>query len=179
MKERELEDWICQNPVTAFGLGTQIIDRQVVLPNGVLDVLAWDWRILAIELKVRRLAVADVSQVLRYVGDLADILRGAAGLCPYDYGTKEFDRWNHYYCIDQLDQNGSCPIMPILVGAGLTEKVMAAAIGARCEVFSWNYSIRHGFTLTHEMPMGEQQLKYRPRWLSNLKTKIDSAISGD
>jgi len=178
MNERGFEDWLVANPEQVFGKGVEILGRQVALPNGILDVLAWDeGSILVIELKASRLKPQDVAQVLRYAGDIGNILRHEGASCPFEYGTPQFDRWIAYYCIEQQDNLGGCAIEPVLIGRHADEKVMAAASGAACSLYTWGITAQGHLYVDHQMLKGEHRIPNTPRWFASLLNKIDTAIN--
>lgn len=181
MRERDLEDWICNNPKSIHE-DVEILGRQVVLPNGILDILAWDGNILVIELKARSLQSKDVAQVLRYAGDIGDMLRAKfsqVGPCPYPFGTPQFQQWVEYSCMGQHDPLASCAIEPVLIGPKLDDRVIATAAGAGCTIFLWKYGPPTYATLQieHFMPAGKYQPEYEPIWLSILFDKIQETMN--
>lgn len=111
LKERDIEDFICQNPESiSDGLDVRIIGNQVRLPHGRLDILAVIGdNVAAIELKSRPLRANDLVQVLRYTFDLR--------------------KWAH--------DKGSDPqaVTPVLVGLGAEYDLLLAASAINMQVF--------------------------------------------
>lgn len=87
--EKSLEDWICAFPSWCEGLSfRKIIDRQVRVPSGIIDVLAlgsgiqWDdsWSpdvstLYVVELKKGTITHSTVTQCLRYMTDIKKTLQ--------------------------------------------------------------------------------------------------------
>jgi hypothetical protein len=156
--EKQLEDWICQNPEKALWYGTSIIDRQVGLPHGILDVLAYDGHTLVIELKARKLQERDIGQVLRYTHDvlhglqqigrndcpIADsaysFLPDAECTFPSRQAAYEHLHYYHLHGYDSVQPGfyGDVPIIPVLIGTGADESLLAASRAANITVLTWH-----------------------------------------
>lgn len=145
ISEKQLEDFVCKHPEYMLWNEVEIIDRQVRLPHGILDVLACDGRALVIELKVRVIKEKDVGQVLRYAYDVgAEIRRLGAIENPMDYftlgmgkATKFHNLWIEYHGMSITDYNA---VVPVLIGPDITLNAKVAAAGAGIEVFLWEYN---------------------------------------
>lgn len=144
ISEKQLEDFVCKHPEYMLWNEVEIIDRQVHLPHGILDVLACDGRALVIELKARTIEEKDVGQVLRYAYDVgAEIRRFGAIEDPMNYFTLEMDKavkfrdlWIDYHGLSVTE---FAPVVPILMGPYITLHARVAAAGAGVEVFLWKY----------------------------------------
>lgn len=142
--EKQLEDFICKHPEYMMWEGVEIIDRQVHLPHGVLDILAFDGRTLVVELKARTIKEKDIGQVLRYTYDVrVEIERFGAFEDSMSYFTLEndradrfFDLWGEYH---GLTLSGHDRIAPVLIGPGITLNAKVAAIGSGIEIIIWKY----------------------------------------
>jgi hypothetical protein len=175
--ERDLEDYVCEHPREAFGTTAEILGRQVRLPNGVLDVLAWDHydgSIIVAELKARPLAGADVGQVARYAGDVGDILRwvGSRWVKPGSEAPAAISRFYHYFAMGQTDSSETCAIVPTLIGASITDKVLASIIGARGQAITWHRE-KGQLTFTPALPFGMARPHWdKDGWLRRLLVRI-------
>jgi hypothetical protein len=162
IKEKQLEDWLVAEPEKALWEGVKILERQVRLPHGVLDVLAHDDEsIIAIELKARPIKPEDISQLFRYVYDIHSAIScfGADGrkypfrqprfLRPPKYPPLTFASVEEAVKAEIYDhRNGigdwssaypvTC-IKPVLFGPSIERLAHTAALGAGIWVYSWSY----------------------------------------
>lgn len=141
INERQLEDFICKNPEYSLWEGVEVIGRQVSLAHGRLDILAWDGsQTLVIELKARAIQEKDVGQVLRYRRDIESGLdRIGVREYPEDVTLrpKLFNElWTERHGLSTI---GRYAISPILIGANIDSKTLAAARGGEILVILWRY----------------------------------------
>lgn len=134
MREKELEDHICEAPETLFGTGAEILGRQVQLPHGVADIIVWVHKTLVVELKTRPLKDQDIGQVLRYIYDVRQALKAIVYLheLPHysEFSFKESiysSEAGHYHGLSGMRDDG---ITGCLVGPSVPEKVLVAAQAA-------------------------------------------------
>jgi len=157
ISEQELENRLCENP-NALQDGLCIIERQVPLPYGILDILGYRRGHKIIELKARPLKEQDVGQVLRYTHDVQEILlRTAVQRCPVRLAnfqtstgtvqlvsTKEDEHFRHIYFTamgysESQSEHIPALISPILIGPSADNKIVAAAHAANIEIYLWNF----------------------------------------
>ncbi len=158
--EKQLENFICKHPEYSLWQDVEIIGRQITVEHGRLDILAWDGRVLVIELKARALEEKDVGQVLRYKRDVeAEFNRWGAfehpngGEWPRALRLDAYaDLWSHYY---GLSQDSEPAVIPVLIGSSIEQNVHAAAEGGGIEVILWKYD------------RGQNALDFTsPKWLT-------------
>lgn len=144
LKEKALEDLLCSQPdllAPDYESGTiKIIGRQLILPNGRLDILAThnETQILVVELKAVPLQEQDLCQVLRYVADIKRLLFEMA--VNYRYESTPAAK-----CLKRLvdSLHGIGPyrdryfpaVVPVLVGESAPNNLLAAADGCDAEIF--------------------------------------------
>lgn len=198
--EKEVEDWICDNPLCLSRSRTegtaQVIDRQVVLPHGILDILAVRNdggsllpEILVTELKAVPIQESDLAQVLRYVFDIYSLFSSKAMdlYFEYDYRHKSYSprkRYSSklmYECLgwDAKPGQFSCSIggiIPMMVGPSEpSENLLAAAAGAGIEMYQWHKTTK-GFALKEHGPEKED-VSYREYWwVDDVSQKVQSYI---
>jgi len=131
MREKELEDLICEAP-WCLDDDLVILGRQIKLPNGRMDVLAWDKaqeELCAIELKVTKLKEADLGQVMRYRTDLIHVLRGTLGwpTCERDADLA----WSDEYAFSEF-------VQPVLVGPAIDNNLLASMQGLSMSVYLYS-----------------------------------------
>lgn len=147
--ERQLEDWIIENldslsvPLCNYSYPSlRLIDHQIALPNGILDILAVDVQsgyTYVIELKVVPIREKHLGQALRYSNDVRRILR------KYCYETERpehctftteetFSRWQKLHNIKYMSPY---PIIPVLIGKSVDKNLLSAADGAYATVLTW------------------------------------------
>jgi hypothetical protein len=151
LSEKELEDLFCARPPqlalwTPADRPLYIIDRQVALPHGILDVLAWDGLLYVIELKCGAILEKHIGQVLRYTADVRNGLAWAA-LQTFDEASPLPSLTVHgdlskYIAAQHFDQShgitgDSQMIFPVLIGKEINEGVLAAAEQAKISVYFW------------------------------------------
>lgn len=184
ISEKQLEDFVCRRPEYMLWEGVEIIDRQVQLPHGILDVLAFDGRTLVIELKARTIKEKDVGQVLRYTYDVrTEIERLGAFEDPMKYFTLEgdkaskfFDLWGEYHGLTLAWDNA---ITPVLVGPGITLNAKIAAIGAGIEVILWKYDDEDGTISCYLPGLPIWDDNPYPGWCIEINKRIVAACQHD
>jgi Holliday junction resolvase-like predicted endonuclease len=149
VKERELEDWICNHPYV-LGEEAVLIGRQITLEHGRLDILAVrrpypTQQVLVVELKTRQLKQRDVGQVLRYVNDVKqellrsirswarEILWRRASDC-YQVG-QEPTAHDAVACTTNAVLDN---VSGVLIGTSIDDNLLAACAGARINVSLWH-----------------------------------------
>lgn len=144
MKEKELEDLICQHPRSILSADGIILGRQIPLAHGRLDILAWDYgQTFVIELKVRPLQEKDIGQVLRYTNDVKWHLLIAFQQAIKGDQCFDLETWRGNAYADKLmpyanATPGEFPaIQPMLIGPSADSTVLAAAQGADIKVMFW------------------------------------------
>lgn len=158
MLERKLEDYICQHPellnlAEASLDNVRIIERQVVLPHGILDILAFRSskkmiapEVLVVELKAVKIKEKDIAQVCRYVYDIHEIL--FAPIMFYGQTITGSPIQQHLGCVlenmysgkhvSPIYSNRDGGIVPILVGYECPdESVLVAALAAGIEIYGY------------------------------------------
>lgn len=144
ISERMLEDWICERPREIFWHNLEIIGRQIDLPHGRLDILAWGAGsdVLVIELKARPLQEKDIGQVARYCCDinlaLTDIGRAQMPEPKTNRTLTEeifASKWQEYH----TSLSDHPPAKPVLIGSSVDANMLAAAFGVNVSVFVWSY----------------------------------------
>ncbi|MCK9597667.1 MAG: hypothetical protein M0R06_01425 [Sphaerochaeta sp.] len=190
--ERRFEDYVVEHIEEAVGFGgVEVIGRQITLPNGILDVLAFDnecGRPLVIELKVEPLKEQDIGQVLRYTSDVADILRyrvcakwdiptdtRLAGFCEevstFTHGFGNGDLFKQY----ALEANES-PIVPILIGTYANSKIIAAAQFPLVLLRIWHIDAHGDFVFTPPVSRDAEidlDCYISRTWVDTLETKLE------
>ena len=152
ISEKELEDWICANPERALWDGAKIIDRQVKLRHGILDVLAYDGRTLVIELKAGPIKEAHIGQVLRYKHDVSmELQRLSHYQCPiepgyegtfrnfYDAAFYEVYHLFHGWTDTCFSGDGEDMVHAFLYGTKVENHILAAAQAANITVNTWRF----------------------------------------
>lgn len=147
ISEKQLEDFICKYPEYSLWQDVEIIGRQITLEHGRLDILAWDGRVLVIELKARTLEEKDVGQVLRYKRDVeAEFNRFGMnehpnlGEWPHTLRLEAYSQlWSDYY---GLSGREDAAVMPILIGTSIDSNTHAAAEGGGIEVIVWKHDAK-------------------------------------
>lgn len=175
ISERQLEDWICEHPDSLGGPHINLIGRQIPLVHGILDILAFDCRVLVVELKARDLKEEDLTQVLRYAHDVDRFtetimerivchLSDDAGPLEQEIFKDNFDR---YMGLTQWGYNGP-QVVPMLIGTGINKNTLIACNGVGIEVGIWKYD-DNSFTIKIPDP---DPIEYRqlraPDWLKQL-----------
>lgn len=195
IKEKELEDWICANPSFSLG-GIEIVDRQVHLPNGILDILAFRNNIFIVELKARTITEKDIGQVLRYMLDIKSaylsiaINRAPSWLNPNPsylsseypptYETEDqywlaYDYWAKADVGD--DAENVMHFQPVLVGSSISRSTAVAAHAASIDIWIWTYDESDKSFWFDYLPFKEDQLTHYPDWLIKLHDKtVESCI---
>jgi hypothetical protein len=155
VSEKMLEDWICENPKVIY-YNIEILERQLRLKHGVLDLLGWSdgFGLLAIELKRGTLREQDIGQVLRYTHDINKILSDMwFELDMFIEESPDVDQaiidhlkkmrqnisktfTESLYC-EMLKDSPKCT--PMLIGKSIDEKTFAAAEGCGAHVLVWVY----------------------------------------
>lgn len=155
MYEKELEDWICANlqrtledlnydeflaPILASDpiryskyidppqRESFLVGRQISLPHGRVDILAWNYQPVVIELKTRPIKPKDICQVLRYMADIEMILthsyldNALTESIPYvsdRYGRER----DHAFCVYDYKFTN---VMGWIIGTSVSDDVLAA-----------------------------------------------------
>lgn len=184
VSEKMLEDWICENPETLPWRHAEIIGRQIPLRHGILDVLAWDRRTIAMELKARPIKEQDIGQVLRYKHCLMTELQQIG----FDEGPPSphcesltFRKMTYSHLWDEHHghaDNGIRGIVAVLVGSSIDEKTWVAAYEANVNVWSWKYhetQCRFSFGIEHFDFNFESSAHY-PSWLLAIHERIKAII---
>lgn len=149
ISERELEDFVCENPEEVFFRGTEIIGRQVKLKHGILDILAWNGEgTYVIELKARPLKEKDIGQVLRYTYDVREGLKQYGFIVnlkssndghPKTLTERAFWRSWFWYTGWGDESEDVVAIKPVLIGSSVNRGLLAAAEEAGIYVRLWGY----------------------------------------
>ena len=193
ISEGKIEDSVCNYPNVWLGDYVEIIGRQIQLPHGVLDVLAYgDLQAYVIELKARKIRGADISQVLKYCYDVSEYLqthyvndvpgpdnydpdpRGNRGTPPF---FANYSNWTTAYLSSLLAQQFDwgifydmaaydyrCDVIkPVLVGTDIDESILAAASAAKIEIIIWNLNSETG-RIEVEHKSGWQTIGPEPYW---------------
>lgn len=133
MREKELEDYICDHPECMPG-PFEVFGRQVRTPHGIVDILGFDdMSINVIELKAGPLREADIGQVLRYTYDVRNTLKqiGRYNYQPIPKGYR--GQFFEMFCISK----NSPMVLPVLLGKSANRKVLAATEGAGIICMGW------------------------------------------
>ena len=72
INEKQLEDYIANDPGCIWNDQAQLLGRQVSIPHGRIDLIIFYDVLYIVELKARPLQEKDVCQVLRYMRDVKD-----------------------------------------------------------------------------------------------------------
>ena len=198
ISEKVLEDSVCAYPESWFWEGVQIIARQVQLPHGVLDVLAYSGgTTMVIELKAAKLQERDIGQVLRYTYDVRKFLQMIQNEHVHDFFQgpnyiKGFDQTYESYglaCLDReiwqrhgWDENADEPpsVQPTLIGTGVSDSVLAAATAASIDVSTWAYNEKENmFVGCADGWLRIDPYLYYPDWLIHLHQKITRGCVDD
>jgi len=147
ISEKQLEDFICKHPEYSLWQGVEIIGRQIAVEHGRLDILAWDGRVLVIELKARALEEKDIGQVLRYRRDVkAEFNRFGfyehpnSGEWPHTLRIEAYlDLWSDYYGLSAREDPA---VIPILIGTSIDRNTHAATEGAGIDTILWEYNAK-------------------------------------
>jgi len=152
MKERQLEDWICQNwELSPWGqLNEVLIGRQIRLKHGRCDLLAFHAYPHLIELKARKIREQDIGQILRYRHDVSKVPNALCLDNPYGYikGGNEYEHQQFmraWRLASQLpptpeELRTRLPFQMTLVGISIDEKTHASADGAGIDISLWKES---------------------------------------
>lgn len=146
MRERELEDFICDNMAAVFGDDAILIGRQVPVVHGRIDILAWQWdHVLIVELKAGQIKEQDIGQVLRYVGDVRQAVENPfVAFMSYLDETQENQTRTQQLAREELmewfePQEPHRPMLqPVLIGSGADQNVVAAADGASIDLLAYH-----------------------------------------
>ena len=179
--EKQIEDFICGHPNYLY-LDT-VIDRQIVLPHGILDILGVaGYQTFVVELKAVKLKEGDVGQVLRYTYDIEQYLYAAARYYKNDIGgaimgTNKFtdeEMFRQAMLALRLYEPSASEdprLVPVLVGKSVDEKVLSAATAANIDVYTWEYYPSNQSFDFRSALIFEDGTSYRPEncdWLSEL-----------
>lgn len=177
--EKQLEDYICENPESLFGPGTEVIGRQISLPHGRLDVLMWAGygETVVLELKARPLEEKDIGQILRYTYDVVEILSEYG--CKYSLVREgEYPTLQQSIAIDYWDKLTCRPrtkyklMSSWLIGTKINERTMAAATAARLNVATWMYNpCQSSFSIEFK-PEEQSEISSHPDWIAPLLRRI-------
>jgi len=151
VREEVVESFICRHPNSLrdgrWIRNAEIIDRQVTLPHGRLDILAilevlhhTQW-LGVIEVKARRLRERDIGQVLRYKFDVWNAMCSAFDqLYPLNFdwenNSRELRLWENMTSL--VEDSGG--IIPILIGSDISWQALAACSGARVDIYLWHHN---------------------------------------
>lgn len=139
--EKHLEDWILANPIElgwmevpdyvlpdGVMLDYEPLGRQVKVPSGVIDILAFSWdSIYIIELKKGEIGVSAFFQLLRYMRDVSNLWETMITAMPYP----DFPDGNQY------TQPKVCGI---LIGNNIPDKdFLIAADAAKVMVATYDF----------------------------------------
>jgi len=178
MYERELEDWICENPYV-LGQNTRIIGRQIALTHGRLDILAIcrphpTQQIKVIELKARELKERDVGQVLRYIADVRGELIAGMGHASNHRCWKTISET--YTTGDSVRPGDAAAcasnrvtsnVRGVLIGASIDDATLAACAGASLNVSLWRGD-RNNLHLESIPVWGQSLYQGRARWVQSI-----------
>ena len=162
ISEKELEDRICESPERMLWDRVKIVERQVKLRHGILDILAFDTGVLVIELKATKIREKDIEQVFRYMRDIRAILTHVClDNCPVSPDAKTWTARSRYEALTFIDYNilhgwenysddyaifgvgqsihKATFIRPILIGTDIDRAVLRAAFAAGVKVYLWQY----------------------------------------
>lgn len=85
LAEKDIEDWLWENPTTLFE-GVKWLGRQIVVPSGIIDLLGYFndsdcdcLRPIVIELKNTEFTQASILQVCRYAADINSAIDSLPG----------------------------------------------------------------------------------------------------
>lgn len=183
MNEKELEDYLENHLEAILPAGAVLIGRQIPLPHGRLDLLAWDYgRTYVIELKARRLEENDVGQILRYVHDVHWFLLVAFKNALRDDDLWMAPSWRGELYSDRLAMYAGFEtdiphIVPLLIGQSVPNKVAAAAAGARIETMAWTEADgRPSFVHIGDTEAVDAALLQNPAWTNRI-TQLSSALA--
>ena len=176
ISEKQLEDFVCEHPEYTFWEGVEIIGRQVRVEHGIIDVLAWDYRVLVVELKARKLKEEDIGQVLRYTYDVKEAIQSAImgslpdslmyNHTPWGLAFQEWWTRLHGY----LDEHPRNHIQPILIGTRIDDKTLAAARGGGIEVLLWRYDKdKNTITIHYPRLLQTPSNNGNPWWIRRLQ----------
>ncbi len=187
ISEKYLEDWICDNwDSLSFKLSLGgFIGRQVVLPNGICDLLSENGIPIIIELKIGKLKERDVGQVLRYAGDVRRYLRGYATHHNHFQDSFETSIERAQGQFDKIVKTGHqaplpmigtldyyYPISKTIIGQSIDERVLASAEAADVEVYLYEY---HSDTDTFTFKQVRGDFEYSepfPNWVAKMSSGI-------
>jgi hypothetical protein len=187
ISEREVEDLICERPDELYP-DLEIIDRQVPLEHGRLDVLAYDGQhVWVIELKAQSLKEQDIGQVLRYTYDVRTelIATGQAlidtGTLPLDHlePTKQemfYEFWHHSHEDNRAEvRNRGDVINPVLVGTSIDRKTAIAALQANVSIYLWHYDEEMDWLFIDAAPyIYPSGIPTSPDWARTLNQRLYS-----
>ena len=134
MREKELENYICNHPECMPG-PFEVLGRQVKTPHGIIDILGIEngQIINVIELKLGYLTEADIGQVLRYTYDIKNTIAQVGRLNYQSVPPEYMDRFCEMFCM----LPDSPTVQPVLIGKGAKQKILAAADCAGIYCMSW------------------------------------------
>lgn len=197
ISERQLEDYVCKYPSACINPGferfpVKIIQRQVRLNHGILDILARDtYSTLVVELKARALQESDIGQVLRYTFDVTTELQNFCGQSDIEYEyqplsdeyNKEFVTQFYHHTAFGIDPLFRRPIIPILIGKPSKENFLAAAHAAYIDVIFWSFDSennRFGFQNAQDIEekyCNEREYIHPGGWMDDLIAEIKTSCS--
>lgn len=195
ISEKELEDWFYKNPEALYD-GLEIIDRQVVLSSGRLDLLAYNQGVFIIELKAGQILRQHIEQILRYKRDITAVLTHVCldnspvepGFCDYTLESMEavYYHIDYYYAHgwkyyeQYLDYAGIHPDYkmrsPItaLVGTSVDDKVRVAAQAGGIKILLWKFDKEScGIQVDHQIFHPEFTYIPHPRWATEISKRIE------
>jgi len=199
MKERQLENWICNHwdddLYPSPWIGATLIGRQVQLPNGICDLLAMSYVPTIIELKAGRLKEKDVGQILRYAHDVSMILRDINHAFGDEIVTLAESKFNlniepalsaflsTWALLTQVPvaEAGIAESMRlILIGQSIDENALISATGGHIEIWLWKYDEGQDLFSFRQQQHESRAIKNpRPHWADALEQLIfdDAAMT--
>ena len=166
LSEYEFETFVCDHLDFCLCSGAQLIGRQCKVTHGIIDVIAMLDEVYIVELKARTLAHKDIEQVLRYVGDVRELL------ASYHFDFHELleppaaeSRWGSI----AFDEQG---IVPVLIGTGCTENVYTAAGEAGIWLKTWSYDEPTN-SITMSRPRFPSNPQVYPAWAADFYAVVE------
>lgn len=150
--ERDIEDWIYDNP-QALSLGIEgWIGRQYNLPSGIADLIGYrnDGLVMVIEVKNVPINKAALAQVSRYAFDVEEIVNDFADYPDFSNGARPY-------------------VQKVAVGPSIDEQTMQEATAMGVDVLLFEAAIRIRFsamapTETLKRRASLSHFSDRPEW---------------
>lgn len=148
-KERELEDWLMKHPGSMWP-NAALLGRQVCLPHGRLDLLAWMpphgiycGSLVIVELKAKQIREGDIGQALRYAYDVKEVMVEHVAFDEVPFG----DAWDAVWAVTQGAPNDGI-IRAMVIGPSIRKDALALANATNVEVMLYTPNpVDHSFVL--------------------------------